>query len=164
MRSPFQERLQLLHSGCARGCPALLVSAGWSSPVARQAHNLKVIGSNPIPATNFLVYNVFSGSWLPKGSGTAFLCPPETRGCLTGRHFVHERSERCTGASYPTTKNRRGANRGGLRVCGGQLHKQNGRHCWRPFMHRMDAPFIVKEVLIRPWQAWQRPTLPSLET
>ena len=28
-------------------------NAGWSSPVARQAHNLKVIGSNPIPATNF---------------------------------------------------------------------------------------------------------------
>ena len=28
------------------------VAAGWSSPVARQAHNLKVIGSNPIPATN----------------------------------------------------------------------------------------------------------------
>ena len=27
--------------------------AGWSSPVARQAHNLKVIGSNPIPATIF---------------------------------------------------------------------------------------------------------------
>ncbi len=27
--------------------------AGWSSPVARQAHNLKVIGSNPIPATRF---------------------------------------------------------------------------------------------------------------
>jgi putative endonuclease len=28
--------------------------AGWSSPVARQAHNLKVVGSNPAPATNFL--------------------------------------------------------------------------------------------------------------
>ena len=28
-------------------------NAGWSSPVARQAHNLKVIGSNPIPATNY---------------------------------------------------------------------------------------------------------------
>ena len=27
--------------------------AGWSSPVARQAHNLKVTGSNPVPATNF---------------------------------------------------------------------------------------------------------------
>jgi hypothetical protein len=30
--------------------PALV--AGWSSPVARQAHNLKVTGSNPVPATN----------------------------------------------------------------------------------------------------------------
>src|SRR5215218_10715420 len=28
------------------------VDAGWSSPVARQAHNLKVTGSNPVPATN----------------------------------------------------------------------------------------------------------------
>ena len=27
-------------------------AAGWSSPVARQAHNLKVTGSNPVPATN----------------------------------------------------------------------------------------------------------------
>jgi hypothetical protein len=27
--------------------------AGWSSPVARQAHNLKVVGSNPTPATKF---------------------------------------------------------------------------------------------------------------
>ena len=32
--------------------------AGWSSPVARQAHNLKVVGSNPTPATkitNFII-------------------------------------------------------------------------------------------------------------
>ena len=29
------------------------LDAGWSSPVARQAHNLKVRGSNPLPATNF---------------------------------------------------------------------------------------------------------------
>lgn len=28
-------------------------SAGWSSPVARQAHNLKAAGSNPAPATKF---------------------------------------------------------------------------------------------------------------
>ena len=27
------------------------ITAGWSSPVARQAHNLKVVGSNPTPAT-----------------------------------------------------------------------------------------------------------------
>src|SRR3954452_14325302 len=31
---------------------AFLFGAGWSSPVARQAHNLKVAGSNPAPATN----------------------------------------------------------------------------------------------------------------
>src|SRR5271170_5143905 len=30
------------------------IAAGWSSPVARQAHNLKVVGSNPTPATNSL--------------------------------------------------------------------------------------------------------------
>ena len=28
--------------------------AGWSSLVARQAHNLKVVGSNPAPATKFV--------------------------------------------------------------------------------------------------------------
>ena len=27
--------------------------AGWSSPVAREAHNLEVAGSNPVPATFF---------------------------------------------------------------------------------------------------------------
>jgi hypothetical protein len=27
------------------------LGAGWSSPVARQAHNLKAAGSNPAPAT-----------------------------------------------------------------------------------------------------------------
>ena len=26
--------------------------AGWSSLVAREAHNLEVVGSNPTPATN----------------------------------------------------------------------------------------------------------------
>ena len=26
--------------------------AGWSSPVARKAHNLEVVGSNPTPATS----------------------------------------------------------------------------------------------------------------
>ena len=30
----------------------LAFDAGWSSPVARQAHNLKAAGSNPAPATN----------------------------------------------------------------------------------------------------------------
>jgi hypothetical protein len=31
--------------------------AGWSSPVARQAHNLKVRGSNPLPATKIFFEN-----------------------------------------------------------------------------------------------------------
>src|SRR5215217_1017351 len=33
------------------GAKLARVDAGWSSPVARQAHNLKVTGSNPVPAT-----------------------------------------------------------------------------------------------------------------
>jgi hypothetical protein len=32
--------------------PALFLFAGWSSLVARKAHNLEVSGSNPLPATN----------------------------------------------------------------------------------------------------------------
>jgi hypothetical protein len=35
--------------------------AGWSSPVAREAHNLEVAGSNPVPAiSSFLVNGVTS--------------------------------------------------------------------------------------------------------
>ena len=34
-----------------RGIEPHIGGAGWSSPVARQAHNLKVVGSNPTPAT-----------------------------------------------------------------------------------------------------------------
>ena len=32
----------------------LYIDAGWSSLVARRAHNPKVVGSNPAPATKFL--------------------------------------------------------------------------------------------------------------
>ena len=32
---------------------AVLSDAGWSSPVARQAHNLKAAGSNPAPAPKY---------------------------------------------------------------------------------------------------------------
>jgi hypothetical protein len=59
-----------------------IFNAGWSSPVARQAHNLKVIGSNPIPATKIVRYNkhlydtpeappasgVFVSDWCPKNA------------------------------------------------------------------------------------------------
>src|ERR1700755_3632335 len=40
-RKPFASSPQCPHT----------TPAGWSSPVARQAHNLKVTGSNPVPAT-----------------------------------------------------------------------------------------------------------------
>ena len=50
---PSHRRPPLLHS--ARNARAMhrasRFGAGWSSPVARQAHNLKVVGSNPTPAT-----------------------------------------------------------------------------------------------------------------
>src|SRR5262245_37601746 len=41
--------------------------AGWSSPVARQAHNLKVVGSNPTPATTYKVSFVHSLFLLQQG-------------------------------------------------------------------------------------------------
>ena len=41
------------------------INAGWSSPVARQAHNLKVVGSNPTPATNATHFQKTTGAnWL----------------------------------------------------------------------------------------------------
>jgi hypothetical protein len=39
------------HLGMARISSMPLRDAGWSSPVAREAHNLEVTGSNPVPAT-----------------------------------------------------------------------------------------------------------------
>ena len=42
------------------------LGAGWSSPVARQAHNLKVAGSNPAPATNLIQHNILCQFWPPK--------------------------------------------------------------------------------------------------
>ena len=52
------------------------LGAGWSSPVARQAHNLKVTGSNPVPATKLtdpepgpLTRTGFLRSGPPRGTG-----------------------------------------------------------------------------------------------
>jgi hypothetical protein len=44
-------------------------AAGWSSPVARQAHNLKVAGSNPAPAPKLQkALAVPSGGFLPSAA------------------------------------------------------------------------------------------------
>ncbi|MGY3121524.1 hypothetical protein ACVWXQ_005461 [Bradyrhizobium sp. S3.14.4] len=53
----------LIHRPRHFGEGAQRFNAGWSSPVARQAHNLKVIGSNPIPATKFGLLPVPIRKW-----------------------------------------------------------------------------------------------------
>ena len=64
--------------------------AGWSSPVARQAHNLKVAGSNPAPATksNLSQDNPIKSNTKKAGSWPAFFVPPLTMGGF-GRHRQH---------------------------------------------------------------------------
>src|SRR6266481_9796433 len=48
-KDPSQRKIAVALSPPCQPSP----SAGWSSPVARQAHNLKVRGSNPLPATKY---------------------------------------------------------------------------------------------------------------
>jgi hypothetical protein len=55
-------------------------NAGWSSPVARQAHNLKVAGSNPAPATKYIK------PLAPKRRGL-FACGSRVGGRWTGDVF-----------------------------------------------------------------------------
>jgi hypothetical protein len=47
---PFINRKAAWFDPAGYGC--YYQGAGWSSPVARWAHNPKVAGSNPAPATN----------------------------------------------------------------------------------------------------------------
>ena len=65
---------------CPRNQARSDFDAGWSSPVARQAHNLKVTGSNPVPATKIpkLIQQLMqSPAWLsPAGLLlVSALCP-----------------------------------------------------------------------------------------
>src|SRR5262249_43036538 len=83
----FQARPRLLHKRRAGIVPGAsrfqLVDAGWSSPVARQAHNLKVVGSNPPPATKYR----------PPPTGVAGVCimRPARRSKATMRLAAHGR-------------------------------------------------------------------------
>ena len=58
----------------------LPVNAGWSSPVARQAHNLKAAGSNPAPATKYTT--IIKTPWLKAAGFWRFWCfaLPRVRG------------------------------------------------------------------------------------
>jgi hypothetical protein len=55
-RTKIPNDINLSQKGLRLHCAAQTgpshLDAGWSSPVARQAHNLKVISSNLVPATN----------------------------------------------------------------------------------------------------------------
>ena len=53
--------------------------AGWSSPVARQAHNLKAAGSNPAPATNISNIKMpyrWREDFIFAGDGSSSSCGP----------------------------------------------------------------------------------------
>ena len=56
-----------------------LLDAGWSSPVARKAHNLKVVGSNPTPATKKFLPTPLS-SWM-----AVFYCPDTASSRIAAR-------------------------------------------------------------------------------
>ncbi len=59
----------------------ILIVAGWSSPVARQAHNLKVVSSNLAPATNYRA--IFRDFPLKSKNPIAALLPQNDVGILT---------------------------------------------------------------------------------
>ena len=60
----------------------LASDAGWSSPVAREAHNLEVAGSNPVPAT------------LTSGTTTSGVARFRISPCLSGAFVVSCQSVR----------------------------------------------------------------------
>ena len=67
---------QLLIKPHKKGALSESIDAGWSSLVARRAHNPKVVGSNPAPATNSMAAccSLVIASEAPFG---AFLWPKE---------------------------------------------------------------------------------------
>ena len=76
-------------------CP--LIFAGWSSPVARQAHNLKVAGSNPAPATSTSPRPTqTSRAVCPPLGGVAMSPPGSCRACCFGRAAALSRRARDT--------------------------------------------------------------------
>ena len=61
------------------------MDAGWSSLVARRAHNPKAVGSNPAPATNLLERYNDHHTFLPVSDGsTEYRCGVEQSGSSSG--------------------------------------------------------------------------------
>src|SRR3954447_6596463 len=59
-------------------------AAGWSSLVARRAHNPKVVGSNPTPATIERRPGLRPGLRAVPGGGPTAVCHPEFASALVG--------------------------------------------------------------------------------
>ena len=80
-QEPSIEGLRALFASLARRNGA----AGWSSPVARQAHNLKVVGSNPTPATTgFAICQVHAERNPASGFPIFRYSGRSASGCLSG--------------------------------------------------------------------------------
>ena len=77
-RQVFQSIPYKQHIPQYTGDNAINTHAGWSSPVARQAHNLKVTGSNPVPATILTCSHNTTASLAPKPL-TPFAFVPHAR-------------------------------------------------------------------------------------
>src|ERR1700678_2585256 len=94
--------------------------AGWSSPVARQAHNLKVTGSNPVPAPKKKPAKSMTWRALPFWVRTAALSHPQTLSTRGGfRHAL---------ASGAPDGARHGRGRCGCRCAaaiGSEMHRQS---------------------------------------
>ena len=72
--------------------------AGWSSPVAREAHNLEVVRSNRTPATFYKYRRVLNLRYLPAVGSAA--CFKSAKTVNTVLAFL-ERSASCLDVSSP---------------------------------------------------------------
>ena len=93
-----------------RARPGAQNNAGWSSPVARQAHNLKAAGSNPAPATKHTKFHIAtrstqsssplrSRSFLRSDRGSS---PPGERSA-PDRSVLRRRTDAQAGRALPST-------------------------------------------------------------
>ena len=80
--------LHFVNGGLIYICCQRKTIAGWSSSVARQAHNLKVIGSNPIPATKYKKPFIFERLFFFLSLGYFFLFCVEQGGAIWATCFV----------------------------------------------------------------------------